>query len=103
MAERFLSWKLPENFNPDGGISFQKVGNEGTTYEFKREPSGTNLLDFTQAAAMVRHMLGDVPATALVPSAWRGKSASGELKFTQLPRVAEVWGEQGLEVIPLYA
>jgi hypothetical protein len=21
MTERFLGWKLPENFNPDGGIS----------------------------------------------------------------------------------
>lgn len=57
MTERFLGWKLPENFNPDGGISFRKVGNEGTPYEYRYEPSGTNLLDYTQAEAMVRHMV----------------------------------------------
>ena len=61
MAEQFLRWKLPSNFNPDGGISFQKVGNEGTTYEFTREPTGTNLFGYTEAAAMVRYMLEGMP------------------------------------------
>lgn len=58
MVDRFLSWRLPENFNPDGGISFKKTINEGTpTYE----PVGTNLLDATQAEAMVRYMIEGLP------------------------------------------
>lgn len=57
MVERFLSWKLPQPWYPDGGIKFTPVGNEGTAHEYRREPIGTNLFDYTQAEAMVRHML----------------------------------------------
>lgn len=62
MVNRFLSWKLPENFSPDGGISFKREFNENTPYPMKHEPSGTNLLDATQAEEMVRHILADLPA-----------------------------------------
>jgi hypothetical protein len=62
MVNRFLMWKLPDNFNPDGGVSFEPEYN--VEYNAKQglppqrhEPSGTNLLDYTQAEAMVRHML----------------------------------------------
>jgi hypothetical protein len=58
MTERFLSWKLPENFHPDGGISAQRP-NYGPNVKW--EPSGTNLLDYTQAEAMVRHMVEGIP------------------------------------------
>lgn len=61
MVSRFLGWKLPDGFNPDGGISFQAIGNEGTEHRYKRQPSGTNLLDATQADAMVRHMIEGMP------------------------------------------
>lgn len=61
MVNRFLGWKLPENLNPDGGISFAPIGNEGTQHEYKREPTGTNLLDATQADAMVRYMIEGIP------------------------------------------
>lgn len=61
MAERFLSWKLPEGFNPDGGVSFDPVGNAGTQYEYRRQPIGTNLLDYMQAKEMVQHMLEGLP------------------------------------------
>jgi hypothetical protein len=33
MTERFLSWRLPEHFNPDAGISFDPVFNKGSQYE----------------------------------------------------------------------
>lgn len=59
MASRFLGWKLPDNFNPDGGIIFDKVANLGTEHQYYREPSGTNLFNYTQALAMVRHMIGE--------------------------------------------
>lgn len=61
MVNRFLQWKLPDNFNPDAGISFTPDFNVGTPYPMKHEPMGTNLLDYTQAEAMVRHMLDGMP------------------------------------------
>lgn len=57
MVSRFLAWPLPETFNPDGGICFTRMAGH--------EPSGTNLLDATQARAMVSHMLEGLPGTAL--------------------------------------
>lgn len=62
MVNRFLGWRLPENFNPDGGVIFKKTFNEHTAHPMMHEPSGTNLLDATQATAMVRHMLDGMPA-----------------------------------------
>lgn len=50
MVDRFLQWKLPADFNPDGGIEFKKTG----------EPVGTNLLTATQAEAMVRFMIDGI-------------------------------------------
>lgn len=63
MVDRFLCWKLPrDTFNPDCGISFDKAPfNTHTAHPMKYEPSGTNLFDATQAAAMVRHMIDGLP------------------------------------------
>ena len=55
MVERFLRWKLPATFNPDNGIAFSPPTGPNLQTEW---PSGTNLLDYTQAEAMVRHILG---------------------------------------------
>ncbi len=49
MVKQFLSWQLPADFSPDGGISFTPA---------LGAPVGTNLFTATQADAMVRHMLG---------------------------------------------
>lgn len=62
MVSRFLGWKLPENFRPDGGVSFERDYNQNTPWPAKHEPSGTNLFDATQAKAMVKHMLEGLPA-----------------------------------------
>lgn len=63
MVDRFLAWKLPENFNPDGGISFKKMFNEDAPWgPDKREPSGTNLLDWQQARDMVLHIIEGMPS-----------------------------------------
>lgn len=64
MVDRFLSWKLPENFRPDAGISFKAEYNENTTHPMKHEPSGTNLLDAVQAETMVRHMVEGLTTVA---------------------------------------
>ena len=58
MVNRFLGWRLPENFNPDGGISFKRIGNEHhPEWSYKNEPVGTNLLDAVQAEEMVRYII----------------------------------------------
>lgn len=62
MVDRFLGWKLPENFSPDAGISFKATFNEHTAHPMKHGPSGTNLFDATQAEAMVRYMIDGMPA-----------------------------------------
>lgn len=62
MVGQFLGWKLPANFRPDGGISFEPTYRGVGGAEHKHEPVGTNLLDATQADAMVRHMLDNLPA-----------------------------------------
>lgn len=64
MVDRFLGWKLPPNFNPDGGISFDQIGNLGTEHQYKREPVGTNLFDAVQADAMIRHMIEGLPPSS---------------------------------------
>ena len=61
MVNRFLGWKLPGNFTPDCGITFDPVSNRGNEFETRREPTGTNLFDVTQAEAMVRYMLDGLP------------------------------------------
>lgn len=58
MVERFLAWRLPANFNPDNGIGVERP-NYGPNVQW--EPLGTNLFDYTQAEAMVRHMLEGLP------------------------------------------
>lgn len=63
MVSRFLAWKLPDTFNPDGGVSFEPTYKGIGGEDIKHEPVGTNLLTGTQADAMVRHMLEDLPAT----------------------------------------
>lgn len=64
MVDRFLCWRLPENFCPDDGISFKAEFNERTAHPMRHEPTGTNLFNATQAEAMVRHMLRGLPTAA---------------------------------------
>ena len=59
MVSRFLAWKLPEDFHPDGGITFVQPNFNGKPYA--HGPSGTNLLDYSQATAMIEYMLEGLP------------------------------------------
>lgn len=58
LVNRFLAWSLPENFNPDDGISFKRSSYEGKPFPM---PTGTNLFTADQVDAMVRHMLEGLP------------------------------------------
>ena len=62
MVDRFLAWRLPENFSPDAGISFKPEFNEGTAHPMRHEPIGTNLFTATQADAMIRHLIEGMPS-----------------------------------------
>lgn len=61
MVNRFLGWRLPETFSPDAGISFKAEFNEHTQWPMRHEPIGTNLFDYEEAEAMVRHMVEGMP------------------------------------------
>lgn len=58
MVDRFLMWKLPEDFHPDGGVHFQRLTYGGNV---RHDPTGTNLLTAYQATAMVHHMIEGMP------------------------------------------
>lgn len=55
MVNRFLNWSFPDDFNPDGGIVFDRR---------RPGPVGTNLLTAIQARQMLEHVLKDVPESA---------------------------------------
>lgn len=61
LVDRFLGWKLPEDFVPDCGISFKCEYNENTAHPMKHEPTGTNLFTAVQARRMFEYLL--VPTT----------------------------------------
>ena len=72
MVDRFLGWKLPENFSPDGGVSFARTVNTYIDGQFVKDaprrkqdwPVGTNLLDADQARQMLEHVLGGSDGTS---------------------------------------
>lgn len=53
MVDRFLAWKLPKNFSPDGFVKFDSESARNSFYW----PSGTNILDSEQAREMFMHAL----------------------------------------------
>lgn len=58
MVSRFLTWRLPHDFAPDCGVSFD--GRPADAAGYQREwPVGTNLFTATQARAMLEHVLGN--------------------------------------------
>jgi hypothetical protein len=59
MVERFLAWRLPMDFQPDGYITFERRPLHET--RVWQMPSGTNLLNYPQAEAMVRHLVEGMP------------------------------------------
>lgn len=62
MRDRFLWWKLPENFAPDCGIHFDAdAAKKLNPQNHRYEPVGTNLFDAQQAEAMVRFMVEGMP------------------------------------------
>lgn len=106
MVQRFLGWRLPEDFRPDDGISFTPINNAGTAYQTKHTPSGTNLFDATQAEAMVRYMLDELappaqPASpmAAMAQALRDKAAAESCAAPRQPEGPQDLNDEGLAAI----
>lgn len=64
MVGRFLAWKLPKDFQPDAGISYEPPAYLAALPGANIGPTGTNLLTYAQAREMVRHMLEGMPVEA---------------------------------------
>lgn len=58
-VNRFLSWKLPKDFRPDGGVVF--IPTKGRGYDSPHWPCGTNLLNAQQAREMLRYVFAAAP------------------------------------------
>jgi len=56
MVSRFLAWRLPNDFGPDCGVSFDGRRDDEWNKN-KTWPIGTNLLTAEQAKAMLEHVL----------------------------------------------
>lgn len=77
LVDRFLGWKLPNDFAPDGGITFDSEYNKEYMASIgkppmKHEPTGTNLFNASQAKAMLQYVLAgyqNEPAPDTVPRA----------------------------------
>lgn len=63
VVNRFLGWRLPEDFCPDAGISFnpefnfEYMAKQGKP-PMRHEPTGTNLFNADQARQMIEYILG---------------------------------------------
>lgn len=80
IVNRFLQWKLPKDFMPDAGISFEPEFNKESMARYgkppmRNEPVGTNLLTAIQAEEMVRYILGSTlkEAEQRVTEEWMNK------------------------------
>lgn len=58
MVDRFLGWKLPDDFAPDCHINFDR---EAAAAFVESWPTGTNLLHAGQAKEMLQHVIGGAP------------------------------------------
>lgn len=72
MVNRFLGWKLPQDFAPDCGISFKPLGHPNGW------PVGTNLFTADQAKAMFEHCRAATERPAI--------PAQGQSELPPLPK-----------------
>ena len=90
IVQRFLSWKLPKDFCPDGGISFKPGNSQQDTYENSGWPVGTNLFDARQAKEMIMHIL-NVQDTDTMNTK---KDKDPELKVLDSTRLTSFWSNE---------
>ena len=61
IVDRFLGWKLPDDFSPDCGISFNRIANRQDRQQLGPcwWPVGTNLFTADQTEAMLEAIAGE--------------------------------------------
>jgi len=81
MVDAFLCWKLPKDFHPDAGISFDRRND----YEGPHWPIGTNLFTAEQAAKMFKDCIpptcfgeDDCTSQTLAACSWAMKCGKTE-------------------------
>lgn len=95
MVQRFLCWKLPEDFAPDGGVLFNKTHMGLGMVHIPREygdswwPVGTNLLNAEQATVMVKHMLSGMLQPAEKEELERLRKKNKQLQIALLIKTEE--------------
>lgn len=97
MVDRFLAWRLPENFAPDCGIHFDADAAKKLNPRNARfEPVGTNLFDATQAEAMIRHLLEESGLDKLFAEVEQASEWRMDIRkqVTQADAVAKSWKEK---------
>lgn len=78
LADRLMGWKLPKEFSPDAGISFDGRGLDARGYP-RQWPTGTNLLSVDQAKQMFEYLLDGIDLEAdAEPVAWMATSDNDE-------------------------
>jgi hypothetical protein len=78
LVNRFLGWRLPDDFAPDGGVRFTPPRAEYMPHEW---PVGTNLLTDPQARAMFSHCLQDEVTRLLLCEAGKLHLRPGVLHY----------------------
>ena len=76
MVNRFIRWKLPQDFGPDAGVTFNPGHIAPSSPHW---PTGTNLLTADQARQMFEHVTADEPAEGLQPHQQRVVTEKAEL------------------------
>ncbi len=87
LVDRFLDWKLPQDFAPDGGIAFTPPAHPSWF------PTGTNLFHAGQAKAMLEHVAAPVLALVSTRFAWlieNGKQGD-ELRYRSMEQGTPTW------------
>ena len=97
MVSRFLSWRLPKDFHPDGGMAF--IPTKGRGYDSPHWPVGTNLLTAEQARKMFEHVTADEPAEGLQPHQQRVVTEKAGLD-ERLGRLLAFFQTQTFEALP---
>lgn len=111
-VDRFLSWKLPDDFHPDCGIDFKPLGKPHPEALWEPWPVGTNLFTAEQAKAMFEHCLDGTgyvfyPAPNQEPVAWMRPEISEngyvyDSSFRDHRTVVSCTGNKWEGWIPLY-
>lgn len=89
MADKLMGWRLPQNFYPDGYITFDR---ESASKQTASWPTGTNLFMHEQAVQMLLDIMPDTlfaAAPEAPAQAWAGDPSTQDYSSTQAEAPAQ--------------